>query len=331
MLPVTSLNGQSPAIALNDEDVAAETSHQITSNITHVGPSSVNLSLTETVTPSFHPGQNISESTLSKLNSLFSMAKKGCINSYLLFAQEMSNNHIQTDEMLRRLDRIHLPIIIEAINKRYPGININHGKSWEMMAAINNMQENHRLRYLLDQHPAHYSFIEILKQTDKPLRIIGIDSAKAPSAGFTTLKLTEPYQAVDFQLRIQHSREDCTIFSLDFAVKSFLFEKELDSSVKYITDNYLNKENYYHTDYRPKTLVYSLPADFYIHTQARSTIKNTPLENKYVESINMTIPEWQERHLRPLEDPITRIGAPKYYNNSIEERRIELIKLAIPQ
>ncbi|MEG3130540.1 YopJ family acetyltransferase [Pantoea cypripedii] len=296
------------------------TSHSLTSHITTIN---------QTMLPA--PLSTLPDTavTSSELYALYEEAKKGCINSYLAYAEHLYANHIQPDRRLRHLDQVHLPAMVATVNQLHPGINLHYGDIDQMHELIMNNQEgNQRFRFLKKQMPRHFSFFDICIRPDLPVRIIGIDAAGMPTANLICSELTISCQSFDYDIKSQKSPEDCTIFALDSAIQCHVNEKEFDLTIDNMIKNHFKEKNCYNTD-KIKNSWTRLPADFYIHTQARSTLKDTYLEHKYVDSIKMTLSEWQKKHLRPMTTSLSQIDIPKYYNSSIEARRLELIKATI--
>jgi hypothetical protein len=315
----------------------AEIPHGVKPDETAAMPASSNLfsshvtTINQATTPSPQSAAPATPAMTSKLYALYEEARKGCIHSYLAYAEYLFANHIQPDRRLRHLDQVHLPTMVATVNRLYPGINLHIGDIDQMHELIMNNQEGHqRFRFLKKQMPRHFSFFDICIRPGLPVRITGIDAAGMPTANLICSEMAIPCQSFDYEIKTQKSPEDCTIFALEFAIQCHINEKAFDLTVDNIITHHFRDKNSYNTN-KIKNSWTSLPADFYIHTQARSTLKGTYLEHKYVESIKMTLSAWQEKHLRPLTTSLTPIDAPKYYNSSIEGRRLELIRMAIPQ
>jgi len=340
MLAGICSGGSSVTVGVGVDTESAKIGNSLKIHINNLSQSNKDLCSQYTATTAiYHPtddgvvSDSIATSTESisfnkgEGNKFYEEGMRGCIKNYLYYAEGLLKNEMQAEVRLRNLDREHLPAMVDTLNNLHPEINLRIVEFDSLIKYINEDKDKcGHSRFLLNSSPAHYEFIDVFKHSDKPLRIVGIDSATGSLAATLCNELEIPYLGLGFNLAIQKSPEDCTIFALDFALKSYQLEEQFDGVIDNIIDSKFEEEKYYDSFQPSIKATYALPVDFYMHAHSRNSIRGTCLESMIMESTNMTIPEWQGKHLRKFTNSI---GENRHYNFSIEERRVDFIKMAI--
>jgi RHS repeat-associated protein len=267
-----------------------------------------------------------------------SIATTATMLDYLHEARKYYTENMQHPK-IHVFDTKFLPHLIENEKKRKPGMNLDLARSpTEFVSELKKLKDNHadgyRGQFIVNMGVGiHYAALDISINSGN-ISVIGVEPANMNKNGPAILAV-RVLSAVDAELpsakvamieaNIQNSPVDCGIFSLHFSLKMYAEQQAMDDLHHKHLAGALNR----HIDFGVIAKEYSslyLPVSFMKHAHSKKRLAEYFDINKSKPDVDIYRDNIMARQGAYI---LQREG--RTYSASIEDKRINLIRRALPK